>query len=203
MQRRDRCMDYNVQISRHDSQATMKHLAYRIEDLKRQVCFHGSIDVLAPHLATLAGRHIAIVSSRNEFVSDVSVWAEAGTFQLFQRSSLAELLDAGEAVVPHAAVVDMRPGVDIAPLLDALLEFRKIRPEVIVVLVSEEVKQHDFGTDRLRVCDVTIKGPVDAAILSLGVSEALLNNAKWRAKITEGKVDKQAETAVPSEAVST
>jgi len=161
----------------------MKHTAYRIEEPKRSVGFHGSIDVLTSHLEILRGRQIILVSDRNDFISDLEEWAQANSLTTTKCPGLSNLLEDEDFTTPYALIVDVKPYTDVAPVLDALLEFRMIRPTVAVVLISEEVKRHDFGTDRLRICDVTLKAPVDGAILSLGISEALSNNVKWNEKL--------------------
>ncbi|MCR9150173.1 MAG: hypothetical protein NXH83_08360 [Rhodobacteraceae bacterium] len=68
-------------------------------------------------------------------------------------------------------------------VLDGLLHLRRKLPHLPVILVSEEVGFHDFTTERLALCDVTIRGPISAPALELALAEAGANNLVWQARI--------------------
>lgn len=52
---------------------------------------------------------------------------------------------------------------DVAEGVDALMAFRRIAPDVSVVMCSEHVGGDDFGSERARICDATLKLPTSAA----------------------------------------
>lgn len=66
---------------------------------------------------------------------------------------------------------------DVEDAVVALMAFRSNAPGMILVAFSESVSGDDFGTERRRICDVTLKLPVSAARLTNGMVTAFLNHA--------------------------
>ena len=62
----------------------------------------------------------------------------------------------------------------------ALLAFRQLRIDVVVILVSSEVAKDDLGAERAMICDATLRAPVTPARLQRGLSAAFENNAAIR-----------------------
>jgi hypothetical protein len=63
-----------------------------------------------------------------------------------------------------------------------LMDLRRRVPSLPVIVISAEVQFHDFTTERLAVCDVTLRAPVTAAALDLALAEAAVNNLLWQAR---------------------
>ena len=62
----------------------------------------------------------------------------------------------------------------------ALLAFRQLRIDVVVMLVSSAVAKDDLGAERAMICDATLRAPVTLARLQRGVSAAFENNTGIR-----------------------
>lgn len=66
---------------------------------------------------------------------------------------------------------------------DGLLSLRRKLPHLPVILVSEEVQFHDFSAERAALCDITLRAPLSAPALELGMAEAGANNLIWQARV--------------------
>lgn len=66
---------------------------------------------------------------------------------------------------------------------DGLLSLRRKLPHLPVILVSEEVRFHDFSPERLALCDVTLRAPLSAPALELALAEAPVNNLVWQTRV--------------------
>ncbi|MCC5984118.1 MAG: hypothetical protein JJU42_07120 [Rhodobacteraceae bacterium] len=76
----------------------------------------------------------------------------------------------------HAFVnLDAFESVDDA--VDALIAFRSNAPELIVVAFSEAISGDDFGKERARICDATLRLPISAPRLRNGLVTAEMNHA--------------------------
>lgn len=65
---------------------------------------------------------------------------------------------------------------DVEDGVDALLDFRAAAPELVVVVCSAMVSGDDFGSERARICDATLKLPASATRLARGLVSALSNH---------------------------
>ena len=63
-----------------------------------------------------------------------------------------------------------------------LIDLRRRHPTLPVILISGDVQFNDFTTERLAICDVTLRAPVSPAALQLGLAEAAVNNLLWQAR---------------------
>lgn len=66
---------------------------------------------------------------------------------------------------------------------DGLMALRRKLPHLPVILVSEEVRFHDFSPERLALCDVTLRAPLSAPALELALAEAPANNLVWQTRV--------------------
>jgi len=64
---------------------------------------------------------------------------------------------------------------DVENAVNELLVFRKLRPEVIVIIISRNFLVDDLGSDRKCICDVSLRAPVSFARFKRGVLTALEN----------------------------
>jgi hypothetical protein len=63
---------------------------------------------------------------------------------------------------------------------DYLHDLRQRRPDLPVILVSEDFSSNDFSTERLPLCDASLRAPVVFSALEFALSEALdVNNPQW------------------------
>ena len=63
-----------------------------------------------------------------------------------------------------------------------LMDLRKRHPSLPVIVISSEVRFNDFTTERLAICDVTLRAPISSAALELALAEASVNNLLWQAR---------------------
>ena len=63
-----------------------------------------------------------------------------------------------------------------ASVVSSLLEFRSDFPKTAIILASSTLKQSDFSTERLPICDASLKISVDPLDLAKAVMVALANN---------------------------
>ena len=90
--------------------------------------------------------------------------------------------------VPSAASlaivsIDMFGG--IAATIDQLFRLRDCAPHLPLIVLTSEVEGSDFTTERLALCDVTLKMPAGAAALREALKEAKANNSVWQARLLD------------------
>jgi len=67
---------------------------------------------------------------------------------------------------------------DTETAIDEYQSFRRLHPEVIVIIVSRNVANDDLSSTRRPICDATLRAPVTPDRLSRGVKAATLNAAE-------------------------
>lgn len=77
-------------------------------------------------------------------------------------------------------LVDLDTLGGVAAIAADLMRLREGRPDIAVVLLSEEVSGHDFGLERLALADVTLRLPCAFASFEFALTEAPINNAVWQ-----------------------
>ena len=77
-------------------------------------------------------------------------------------------------------LVDLDTLGGVAAIAADLMRLREGRPDIAVVLLSEEVSSHDFGLERLALADVTLRLPCAFASFEFALTEAPINNAVWQ-----------------------
>lgn len=79
----------------------------------------------------------------------------------------------------NCMIVDLDSLNDVNGAVDALANLRKERPNLLVILLSKQVKRDDFSLERLALCDVTLRLPVGSEDLAFALQEARVNNQVW------------------------
>lgn len=82
-----------------------------------------------------------------------------------------------------ALLVDLDTLGGISEMAEPLMRLRLNRPDIAVVLLSEEVESHDFGTERLVLADITLRLPCAFASFEFALAEAPINNAAWQERL--------------------
>ncbi|WP_124084972.1 hypothetical protein [Pseudogemmobacter humi] len=72
---------------------------------------------------------------------------------------------------------------DTETTIDFCLQVRRAVPSLPVVLVSSEVRSHDFTCERMMACDVTLKPPLLQTALTMGVQAAYQNNEYYNSAL--------------------
>lgn len=113
---------------------------------------------------------------------------EADQLEDWARQAGATTIRLGQGLIPFEWLIQYGAMFDFM-LLDAdqigdaddvtdfCLRLRAAHPSLPVVLVSENVKAHDFSVERSPICDTTLRKPVSRAAFLLGVDSAIRNRA--------------------------
>ncbi|TKD22644.1 hypothetical protein FBT96_05870 [Rhodobacter capsulatus] len=80
-------------------------------------------------------------------------------------------------------LVDLDTLGGMSEMAEPLMRLRLGRPDIAVVLLSEEVETHDFGTERLVLADITLRLPCAFASFEFALAEAPINNAAWQERL--------------------
>lgn len=86
--------------------------------------------------------------------------------------------------------VDGFGGADL--VVARLADLRKRHPSLPVIVISAEVRFNDFTTERMAICDVTLRAPVSAPALELALAEAAVNNLLWQARQIRSRTQRPA-----------
>lgn len=87
---------------------------------------------------------------------------------------------------------------DADATVDFCLELRIVAPELVIVLALAGVPRSDLGSERMSICEVTLRRPVSCVSLSLGVQAAFDNRADFETVRDQG-VSSGATLALPWE----
>jgi hypothetical protein len=80
------------------------------------------------------------------------------------------------------ALVDCDHLGDDGDVIDFSLRMRRFSPNLPLVMVSSRVHAHDFGTERLAICDVTLQKPFTQSAFAIGLQTAIVNHRIYQSK---------------------
>ena len=69
---------------------------------------------------------------------------------------------------------------DSGATIDLCQQIRRAFPKLPLVLLSSAVRAHDFTTERMLACDVTLKPPLLHSALTIGIQAAYKNNSHYQ-----------------------
>jgi hypothetical protein len=69
--------------------------------------------------------------------------------------------------------------------LETLLSIRSRNPGLIIILISRAFARDDHSTERLAICDVSIKAPVRLGSFEVSLQDAIANNLVWQSRVFE------------------
>lgn len=79
------------------------------------------------------------------------------------------------------ALVDVEGAGGIAVAFDGLRVLRDRRPDLPLILVSDDFQANDFTAERLALCDASLRAPVARAALETALTESCeVNNPAWQ-----------------------
>jgi DNA-binding NarL/FixJ family response regulator len=81
---------------------------------------------------------------------------------------------------PDHVIIDLETAGGIASAYSDLRKFRDQHPDLPVILLSNEFAGDDFSTDRLALCDISLRAPFSFDALRFALREAVVNNAVWQ-----------------------
>lgn len=88
----------------------------------------------------------------------------------------------------HTLVIDLdfvELSLGLGEIISELQLFRRLAPQVRVLLVSSDFNRHDFGTERLSIADVCLRSPVRESALREGLTGAEKNNVVWLHRLSD------------------
>lgn len=77
----------------------------------------------------------------------------------------------------------------LSSIFNKLRMIRSIVPEVSLIIASQEFGKSDFSTERLPICDVSVKLPLDEQELDDIMICARRNNIAWNIRLKELEAD--------------
>ena len=63
--------------------------------------------------------------------------------------------------------------------IDFGLRLRRFAPYRPIIVISSRVAQSDFSTERMAICDVTLRAPLTATALIEALAVAVTNHDRW------------------------
>lgn len=122
---------------------------------------------------------VLVLTSRHQLPAEVKKWLD----QHACGGWIGRTLDAAAELFHNARwgclIVDVDSFKDLQDAVDTLVTLRQQRPNLPVILISAQVKRHDFSVERLPMCDVTLRIPVALEDLDFALQEAMINNHVW------------------------
>ncbi|MDZ4394204.1 hypothetical protein [Cypionkella sp.] len=73
-------------------------------------------------------------------------------------------------------LVDADYMADTEDTIDFCMRVRRATPSLPIILLSSDVRSHDFTCERMMACDATLKAPLLQMALTMGVQAAYQNN---------------------------
>lgn len=80
------------------------------------------------------------------------------------------------------ALVDCDHLGDDGDVIDFSLRMRRYSPHLPLIMMSSRVHAHDFGTERLAICDVTLQKPFTQSAFAIGLEAAVQNHELFESK---------------------
>lgn len=132
--------------------------------------------LVEPHI--LQGQPVLLVSARTQPVLELTRWLEdlGGEVAATNALDLAlhAITDTPDSWGLLAIFMDGLSDAD--GIVETLLLLRSIKPDLPIILVSEDFKRNDFGTERMLICDVSLRAPITQETLDLAVAQSISNN---------------------------
>jgi hypothetical protein len=87
--------------------------------------------------------------------------------------------------IPSLLVVDIDSVADEDLTFDLIFTIREKYPQLPVILISGGFARDDMSTERLAICDVSLRAPINRASFEMGLEEAFDNNSIWQHRLVE------------------
>lgn len=68
---------------------------------------------------------------------------------------------------------------DVGEVVEQCLFLRRVVPSMPLVLLSSSVREDDFSTERMAICDATLRTPITRAAFCHGLQAAKRNNMRY------------------------
>jgi hypothetical protein len=74
---------------------------------------------------------------------------------------------------------------DTGAVVEFCMKIRRLSHGVPIILLSSSVSSNDFTTERMSICDVTLKKPTARVVISYAIDAAIRNNARYQSLISD------------------
>ena len=122
---------------------------------------------------------VIIATKDRQRISALMGWIGDQGHPVVLADALAEMEYRVHAARCGCLIVDIDTFDDLVRAIDVLVQLREQRPNLMVILLSEQVRRDDFSLERLPLCDVTLRYPLEPADLAFALEEAAVNNRVW------------------------
>lgn len=149
-------------------------------------------DVAADHAPAPEGRRqdtglrayapYLVVTGRRPRLAGVLAWIREQADLVHVVADLDQAANLVHAGRYSCAVIDADSLGDLAHVVGAVVSLRDQRPNLPVILVTAGVRRDNYELERLPLCDVTLRHPVDPETFAFAVQEAQVNNRVWIAR---------------------
>ncbi len=137
-------------------------------------CSHRFFEMLDDGPALLIAANDANVGICEEWLNEAMIGAvRCRSFDAAPKATRRGALRVSLFIVD----LDSLGGISVA--FDDIIALRDANPCIPMILLSAKVQASDYSTERLRLCDVTLRAPVGHASLELAIVEAARNNLIW------------------------
>lgn len=112
-------------------------------------------------------------------------WLRSVGIEVLHRQSFNAVASLMRYRAPKVSLllVDVDSLGGIADTIDDVIWLRDAFPAIPLILLSSRTANSDFSTERLRLCDVTLRAPVSHSSLELAIVEAACNNLAWCSRV--------------------
>lgn len=142
---------------------------------ERQVSRLGYISAYCPRgLSLFFGKAGDVSSCVNDWVRRMG-----GNLMLTDLESTSERRLRRSVHRVDFCLVDESSIGDVCQVVEQCLFLRRAVPNMPLLLLSSSVKDDDFSTERMAICDATLRTPLSRAAFSYGLHAAKHNNARY------------------------
>lgn len=134
----------------------------------------------------VAGRTLLIIGRYSPELRQFSIWMDqfAGLGVTVSKTDTAlEWLCEKRAEQP-IVIFDADDIGDADDVVDFGYRLRAACPEVPVIMVSTQVRRNDFSSERMMICDATLRSPTTLTAFRMGLDAALQNNRVYMNAVT-------------------
>lgn len=119
-----------------------------------------------------------LVSTRHQPVLELIRWFEDLGGEVATTTALDLALNAiSESPANWGLFAVFMDGLeDTDGIVETLLLLRSIKPDLPVILISKDFVRNDYSTERMLICDVSLRAPIDQSALGNAVVQSIRNN---------------------------
>ena len=133
-------------------------------------------------------QHPAFVCSESVAKSGLIIeWLRGAGLDVFFSTQFQDITEAANTSSINFSIlyIDIESQNGIENIIDELIEFRSQFSKVPVVIISPVSNYHDFSTERLSICDVSMRFIYHLSQLERVTNTAIQNNEQWQKRHAE------------------